>query len=89
LNIDDGVVFMDYSQKRLCELLNQNKFEFLSEDNISKKYSYKDILIIYVGENGWSAYGKDGRDFDGMNYQTTRVGMLIVEYKELEKNGFI
>ncbi|HFJ9457589.1 hypothetical protein B1R38_27035 [Bacillus cereus] len=80
---------MDYSQRSICDLLMQNTFKFEIEDEISKKYVYKDVLTFYVGKEGWSAYGKDGRDFEGINSQTTRIGLLISEYRELEKNNFI
>ena len=77
---------MDYSQERICKFLTQNKFKFISEDQVSKKFAYKNILTFYIGKQGWSAYGIDGRDFKGRNHQTTKVGFLIAEYKDAEKS---
>lgn len=77
---------MDNSQERICKFLTQNKLKFISEDQVAKKFAYKNILTFYIGKEGWSAYGIDGRDFKGRNHQTSKVGFLITEYKDSE-NG--
>ncbi|MEH7210225.1 hypothetical protein V7094_29140 [Priestia megaterium] len=79
----------DYSQERICDLLEQNKLEFVGEENIqgviAKKYSYKDgVFRVSVGTGGWSAWGNDGEWYDGVNHQDTKLMMILSKYMERE-----
>ena len=80
----------DYSQERLCELLEQNKLTLTGEYELQgvtvKKYSYNDgVFDIHVGKGGWSAWGNDGESYDGVNHQETRVMMILSGYMEKER----
>ncbi|GLO66186.1 hypothetical protein [Oceanobacillus kimchii] len=75
---------MDYSQERLCSLLEQNGFYFVGNGDLnSKKYSNdQESIIFFIGEKGWDAFDQKGNDYSGLNYQTTEVGNLISSYKK-------
>lgn len=80
----------DYSQERLCDLMEQNKLEFTGEYEHQgvtiKKYSYKDdVFNIHIGQGGWSAWGNDGESYDGVNHQDTKVMMILSKYMERER----